>query len=141
MKFYPYIPPSTICNITISKSDVYDVLTSLNPTKAMGIDGIGPKVLKSCVLALYQPIHHLIVLSLTQHYLPKEWRYIWLHLSTSQEINIQWKNIDLPHSSASFLKFWKALLMTKSFQSQFLTSLWFQAESLHSSTVAYLLEI
>ena len=33
------IPPSTICDITISESDVYDALTSLNPTKAMGIDG------------------------------------------------------------------------------------------------------
>jgi len=59
------IPPSTICDITISESDVYDALTSLNPTKAMGIDGIGPKVLKSCALALYQPIHHLFVLSFT----------------------------------------------------------------------------
>ena len=40
------IPPSTIiCDTTISASDVYDALTSLNPTKAMGIDGIGPKVL------------------------------------------------------------------------------------------------
>ena len=59
------IPPSTICDITISESDVYDALTSLNPTKAMGIDGIGPKVLKSCALALYQPIHHLFVLNFT----------------------------------------------------------------------------
>jgi len=29
------------------------------------MDGIGPKVLKSCTLALYQSIHHLFVLSLT----------------------------------------------------------------------------
>jgi len=35
------IPSSTICDITISVSDVYDALTSLNPTKAMGIDGSG----------------------------------------------------------------------------------------------------
>ena len=39
-------------------SDVYDALTSLNPTKAMGIDGIGQKALMSCAFALYQPIHH-----------------------------------------------------------------------------------
>ena len=51
----------------------------MNPTKAMGIDGIAPKVLKSCALALNQPIHHLFVLGLSQHYLPKEWR---LHLIT-----------------------------------------------------------
>ena len=73
------IPPSTICDITISECDVYDALTSMNPTKAVGIDGIGPKVLKSCALALNQPIHHLFALGLSQHYLPKEWR---LHLIT-----------------------------------------------------------
>ena len=75
LKVYPYL----LQKFTIAESDVYDALTSLNPTKAMGIDGIGPKILKSCALALYQPIHHLFVLSLTQHYLPKEWR---LHLIT-----------------------------------------------------------
>jgi len=64
------IPSSTICDITISESDVYDALTSLNPTKAIW----ELMVLKSYVLALYQPIYHLFVLSLTQHYLPKEWR-------------------------------------------------------------------
>ena len=45
----------------------------------MGIDGIGPKLLKHCALALYKPIHHLFVLSISQHYLPKEWRF---HLIT-----------------------------------------------------------
>ena len=58
---------------------MYDALTSLNPTKAHGIDGIGPKLLKYCALALYKPIHHLFVLSITQHYLPREWRF---HLIT-----------------------------------------------------------
>jgi len=43
----------------------------------MGIDGIGPKVLKSCALALYQTIHHLFALRLTLF--AKEWR---LHLIT-----------------------------------------------------------
>ena len=73
------VPPSTISDITISESDVYDAMTSLNPTKAMGIDGIGPKLLKHCALALYQSLHHLFTLSLVQHYLPQEWRF---HLIT-----------------------------------------------------------
>ena len=73
------MPPSTISDITISESDVYDAMTSLNPTKAMGIDGIGPRLLKHCALALYQPLHHLFTLSLVQHYLPQEWRF---HLIT-----------------------------------------------------------
>ena len=73
------MPPSTISDITISESDVYDAMTSLNPTKAMAIDGIGPRLLKHCALALYQPLHHLFTLSLVQHYLPQEWRF---HLIT-----------------------------------------------------------
>ena len=73
------VPPSTISDITISESDIYVAMTSLNPTKAMGIDGIGPKLLKHCALALYQPLHHLFTLSLVQHYLPQEWRF---HLIT-----------------------------------------------------------
>ena len=40
----------------------------------MGIDGIGPKVLKHCALALYKPLHHLFLLSLSQHFLPTEWQ-------------------------------------------------------------------
>ena len=73
------IPPATISDITISESDVYEALHSLNPAKAMGIDGIGPKVLKHCALSLYQPIHYLFTLSLTQHSLPNEWKF---HLIT-----------------------------------------------------------
>ena len=40
----------------------------------MGIDGIGPKVIKYCALALYKPLHHLFLLSLSQYYLPQDWR-------------------------------------------------------------------
>ena len=49
-------------------------LTSLNPTKAGGIDGIGPRLLKFGTTALYQPIHYLFSLSLSQQYIPEEWR-------------------------------------------------------------------
>ena len=60
------IPDSTITDISISESDVHEALSSLNTTKAMGIDGIGPKLLKHCALALYKPIHHLFMLSISQ---------------------------------------------------------------------------
>ena len=40
----------------------------------MGSDGISPKLLKNCALALYQPLHHLFSSSLLQNYLPSEWR-------------------------------------------------------------------
>ena len=68
------MPNSRLSDISFSDLDVYSALTTLNPSKAMGIDGIGPRILNHCALALYQPIHHLFSLSLSQHYLPEEWR-------------------------------------------------------------------
>ena len=32
------------------------------------------KSLEHCALALYKPLHHLFLLSLSQHYLPSDWR-------------------------------------------------------------------
>ena len=40
----------------IEECDVYDILSSLNPSKTMGIDSIGPKVLKYCAWALCYPV-------------------------------------------------------------------------------------
>ena len=66
-------PALTVSDISITKLDVYMALTSLNPTKAGGIDGIGPRLMKFCATALYQPIHYLFMLSLCQQYIPEEW--------------------------------------------------------------------
>ena len=56
---------------SISEEEVFQTLTPLDPSKAVGCDGIGPKL---CALALYQPLHHLFNLSLSQSYIPAEWR-------------------------------------------------------------------
>ena len=71
------VPDSTISDISISELDVFEALSSLNESKSMGIDGIGPKLLKHCGLALYKPIHHLFMLSISHHYVPEDWH---LHL-------------------------------------------------------------
>ena len=67
-------PQPTLGEISITQSDVFRALISLDPSKAMGCDGISPKVLKHCALPLYIPLHHLFSLSINQHYLPLEWR-------------------------------------------------------------------
>ena len=69
----PNIHPK-LSDISISEEEVYQALTSLDPSKASGCDGIGPKLLKHCALALCQPLHHLFSLSLSQSYIPSEWR-------------------------------------------------------------------
>ena len=46
-------PVSCLSDLTITTTEVYQGLSSLDPGKAMGCDGIGPKLLKHCALALY----------------------------------------------------------------------------------------
>ena len=53
---------------------VFKILQSLDVSKAMGCDGISPKLLKQCSLSLYRPLHYLFSLSFSQSYLPLEWR-------------------------------------------------------------------
>ena len=67
-------PKRTLSTIGISELDVYESLISLDTSKAAGIDGIGPNILRHCALALYKPLHHLFLLSLSQSYIPLEWR-------------------------------------------------------------------
>ena len=67
-------PSSYLSEISFNEQDVFRALRSLDPSKAMGSDGISPKLLKNCALGLYQPLHHLFSSSLLQNYLPSEWR-------------------------------------------------------------------
>ena len=60
--------------IDISETEVYNALISLDPNKALGIDGIGPKILKNCSESLFQPLCHLFNLSLSSSIIPIEWK-------------------------------------------------------------------
>ena len=61
-------------DIDISVSDVYNVLINLDPTKAMGIDRIGPGILKHCAQALCVPLHYLFSFSLCNQCIPPIWK-------------------------------------------------------------------
>ena len=61
-------------SIEFSSSDIYQALSSLNPSKSMGPDGINPRVLKSCACALSDPLFHLFNCSLQSSTLPREWK-------------------------------------------------------------------
>jgi len=63
----------TPLDITITPTEVYETLSSLDPTKAMGPDGISPKVLKYSADILTKPIRYLFSLTLAKGYLPYEW--------------------------------------------------------------------
>ena len=67
-------PNESLCSISITSDDTFQALCSLNPSKAMGGDGIPPIVLHHCAAALFEPIHHLFEQCLLQSYIPSEWR-------------------------------------------------------------------
>ena len=68
------VPDLVLNKISVSESEVFNALSSLDPSKAMGIDGIGPKILKHCAIAIFKQIHHLFCLSLSQQLIPDEWK-------------------------------------------------------------------
>lgn len=51
-------------NINITENDVYDALTALDTNKAMGIDSIGPQILKKGAPTLTKPLHYLFTFSI-----------------------------------------------------------------------------
>ena len=67
-------PPHCIDKACISQLDVLEALQCLTPDKSSELDGIGPKLLKNCALALYIPVHHLFSISLASHTIPSEWK-------------------------------------------------------------------
>ena len=67
-------PTTVLSDIDISVSDVYNVLINLDPTKAMGIDRIGPGILKDCAQALCVPLHYLFSFSLCNQCIPPIWK-------------------------------------------------------------------
>ena len=58
----------------ITRSDIYEVLSNLDTTKARGSDNIHPLVLKNCSISLLEPILHLFTQCLKSGSLPSQWK-------------------------------------------------------------------
>ena len=65
---------SSFSAIQIFPDEVYNALSSLDPTKATAIDGIGPAILKHCATVLTQPLHFLFSYSIKYCVIPSEWQ-------------------------------------------------------------------
>jgi len=57
----------------ITTADGHQALCSLDPNKAIGPDGVSPKVLKYCADVLCQPIRYLFQSTITNGHVPTEW--------------------------------------------------------------------
>ena len=75
--FLPQVLPLyclLVDNVIFEELDVFKALRSLDTSKARGCDGVSPMVLKHCAMAINQPLYHLFSLSISQFYIPLEWR-------------------------------------------------------------------
>ena len=72
----PDLPESNsiLTDITIYTNEVFEVLNTVQTTKAYRADNIGPSILKNCAAPLAQPLHFLYTLSLSNGDLPSEWK-------------------------------------------------------------------
>ena len=61
-------------SIDIQPEEVFECLSSLDASKAAGIDAMSPEVLKQCAGPITPIVHHLINLSITSCSLPSEWQ-------------------------------------------------------------------
>ena len=68
------IPSSQLSEISTNQSEVFELLSSLDPTKSLGNDGISPKVLNHCATSLTEPITHLCNLSFQTSQFPHDWK-------------------------------------------------------------------
>ena len=63
----------SMSSITVTE-EVWEILSTLNPQKAIGPDRIGPVVLKACAVLLTPPLCQLFNLCLSTASLPEEWK-------------------------------------------------------------------
>ena len=99
--------PNPISHFEISEAEVYDALTQLDPTKAIGLDGIGPKILRSCALSLYQPLSHLFNISLSTGRIPYEWKIhkiVPVHKSANRSSVTNYRPISLLSNTSKILE-------------------------------------
>ena len=67
--FHPY-PTPRVLSISVKLMSII-ALISLDPNKAVGLDEIGPRVLRFCVAVLTKPFHHLF--SIYIHLIIPQW--------------------------------------------------------------------
>ena len=65
---------SSLVDIHITEQEVFTALSNLDPSKASGLDCIGPKILRTCCYGLYEVLTHLFSLSLVSCTIPQEWK-------------------------------------------------------------------
>lgn len=65
---------NSLCNISLSATDVENCLKSLDANKGAGTDGVAPVFIKRCAKSLTKPLHHIFNKSLQEGIFPDAWK-------------------------------------------------------------------
>ena len=65
---------ATLGNVVFLPSEVHHLLSELDPNSAMGLDGLHPRLLKSCAKSLACPLYMIFCQSLLEGKLPLGWK-------------------------------------------------------------------
>ena len=77
-------PTDQLSSIVIDASDVFEAISSLNPSKAPGIDDINPAILKICADPFLLQFTHLLNRCLDSFSFPNDWKIHKITQSTKE---------------------------------------------------------
>jgi hypothetical protein len=70
-----HVPQQTISTVILNEKEVVDIIQSLDPEKAIGPDGVSPKLLKICAPMIAPSLTKLFNLSLKTCKFPNSWKF------------------------------------------------------------------
>ena len=79
-------------------------MINLDPSKATGYDGIGPRILKTCPDCLSKPLLHLFVKSLEHCIIPVDWLIHPIFKSGEKNLITNYRPISLLSNISKILK-------------------------------------
>ena len=71
---------------------VYDMLSNINPNKAIGPDKIHGRILKNCAFPLYRPLSYLFTKSYYGMSIPYEWKAASVFQFTTKKYTSDFQN-------------------------------------------------
>ena len=89
-----YLSSYILDEIHITEMEVYDKLSSLNPNKAPGPDGVHSQLLKNCASSLTHPLFLLYTQSLNSGIIPEEWKKANIMPILKKDPRLKLKTID-----------------------------------------------
>ncbi len=134
----------TIEHIDITLTDVRDQLSTLNPSKSYGPDGVGPRLLKELKQVVAPPLLHLFKESMRQRKVPGTWKQanvVPLYKKGDKSDPNNYRPVSLLNTTSKLMEKVVFKYLFNFFRDNFLLSLWQSGFMPGCSTICQLTEI